>query len=128
VGLSWHEMLIIGVVAILVIPPRQLPDALRAAGSWIGRVRRLATDFQRQLANAVRDEETEKLARDLTQLGNRTGADIARALAPDESERVRQRLRDLTDLPEHPSLAAPLSGPAPRPPPVAPSGAEAAPP
>lgn len=124
-GLSWHEMLIIGVVAILVIPPRQLPDAMRAAGSWIGRVRRLATDFQRQLANAVRDEETEKLARDLSQLGNRTSTEIAKALSPDESDQVRKRLRDLTELPEHPSLSPPRPAPAARPPP---SGAEAAPP
>lgn len=126
-GLSWHELLIIAVVAILVIPPRQLPEAARAAGSWIARIKRLANDFQRQLTAAVRDEETEKLARDLTQFGNRTGTDIRKALSVDDSERVRQRLRELTEFaPEHPSAAAPK--PVPSTEPVAPPGAEAAPP
>lgn len=126
-GLSWHEMLIIGVVAVIVIPPRQMPDALRAAGSWIGRIKRMSGDFQRQLADAVRDEETEKLTRELTQLGNSTGADIRKALSTDDSERARQRLRELTEFaPEHPSMAAPK--PAVSAAPAAPVGAEAAPP
>jgi sec-independent protein translocase protein TatB len=45
-GLSFGELLIIGVIAIVVVGPRNLPSLLRNAGHMIGKLRRMATDLR----------------------------------------------------------------------------------
>jgi sec-independent protein translocase protein TatB len=45
-GLSFGELLIIGIIAIVVVGPRNLPSLLRNAGHMIGRVRRMAIDLR----------------------------------------------------------------------------------
>ncbi|HKQ70043.1 MAG TPA: Sec-independent protein translocase protein TatB, partial [Polyangiaceae bacterium] len=45
-GFSFGEMLVLGVVAIVVVGPRNLPALLRNAGQIIGKVRRMATDIR----------------------------------------------------------------------------------
>jgi sec-independent protein translocase protein TatB len=55
------EMLMIAVVAILVIGPKDLPRALRTAGQWIGKVRGMARHFQTGLDAMVREAELEEM-------------------------------------------------------------------
>ena len=45
---SFSELFVLGVVALLVLGPDKLPGTLRTAGSWIARARRLMTDIQVQ--------------------------------------------------------------------------------
>ena len=40
------ELLVIVVVAILVIGPKDMPNAMRAAGRWIGKMRRMSNHFR----------------------------------------------------------------------------------
>jgi len=47
-GLSFGEMLVLGVVAIVVVGPRNLPSLLRSAGQLIGRIRRMAVDIRKE--------------------------------------------------------------------------------
>ncbi|HEX4111351.1 MAG TPA: Sec-independent protein translocase protein TatB [Stellaceae bacterium] len=54
---SWSEILLIGVVALVVIGPKDLPRVLRTAGQWVGRARAIARDFQFQIDKMVRDSE-----------------------------------------------------------------------
>lgn len=54
-------MLVIAVVAIVVIGPKELPRALRTAGQWLGKARGLARDFQRHVDDMVRESELEEL-------------------------------------------------------------------
>lgn len=55
------EMLMIAVVAILVIGPKDLPRALRTAGQWIGKVRGMARHFQTGLDTMIREAELEEM-------------------------------------------------------------------
>jgi sec-independent protein translocase protein TatB len=55
--LSWSELLIIGVIALLVIGPKELPGVLRSLGHWMGKVRRMASEFQSQFQEAMREAE-----------------------------------------------------------------------
>ena len=55
--IGWSEILIIAVVAVVVIGPKELPRALRAVGYWVGKARRMAGDFQRQFNEALREAE-----------------------------------------------------------------------
>jgi sec-independent protein translocase protein TatB len=61
--ISWSELLIVGVVALIAIGPKELPGVLRAMGHWMGKVRRMASDFQDQFREAMREAEVADLKR-----------------------------------------------------------------
>lgn len=51
------ELLVLGAVAIIVIPPKDLPKAMRIAGYWVGRARGAARQFRAGFDNIVREAE-----------------------------------------------------------------------
>ncbi len=51
------ELLVLGVVALLVIPPKDLPKAMRLAGQWIGRARGMARQFRSGFDDMIRESE-----------------------------------------------------------------------
>ena len=55
------ELLLIAVVAILIIGPKDMPTAFRTAGRWIGKVRRMSGQFRAGLDNIVREAEMEEM-------------------------------------------------------------------
>lgn len=55
------EVIILGVVALLVIPPKDLPKAMRSAGYWIGRVRGVATQFRSGFDSMLRESELHEM-------------------------------------------------------------------
>ncbi|WP_082735589.1 Sec-independent protein translocase protein TatB [Polycladidibacter stylochi] len=54
---AWTELLVVAVIAILVVGPKELPGMLRTLGKAIGTMRRLAGDFQSTLNDAVKEAE-----------------------------------------------------------------------
>ncbi|MFL5001870.1 MAG: Sec-independent protein translocase protein TatB, partial [Xanthobacteraceae bacterium] len=46
--IGWSELLVIGVVALIAIGPKELPGVLRTLGQWMTKVRRMANEFQNQ--------------------------------------------------------------------------------
>jgi sec-independent protein translocase protein TatB len=54
---SWGHILVIAVVALIVIGPKELPTVLRTAGQWMGKIRRMASEFQGQFQEALREAE-----------------------------------------------------------------------
>jgi len=55
--ISWTEFLLIGVVALIVIGPKELPAVMRTMGQWTRKVRSMAADFQGQFQEAMREAE-----------------------------------------------------------------------
>jgi sec-independent protein translocase protein TatB len=55
--IGWSELLLIGIVALIVIGPKELPGALRMLGQWMGKLRRMAGEFQGQFQEAMREAE-----------------------------------------------------------------------
>ena len=55
------ELLLIVVVAVIVIGPKDLPLALRTAGKWIGKMRRISGHFRTGLETMIREAELEDL-------------------------------------------------------------------
>lgn len=51
------ELLVLGVVALLVIPPKDLPRAMRFAGQWVGKARGLARQFRSGFDDMIRESE-----------------------------------------------------------------------
>jgi sec-independent protein translocase protein TatB len=54
------ELLVIGIVALVVIGPKELPGLLRTAGNAMGKVRRMAAEFRGQFDEAMREAELEE--------------------------------------------------------------------
>jgi sec-independent protein translocase protein TatB len=55
------ELLIIVIVAVLVIGPKDIPLAMRTAGRWIGKIRRVSGHFRAGLDTMVREAEMEEM-------------------------------------------------------------------
>jgi sec-independent protein translocase protein TatB len=55
--IGWGELLIIGVVALIAIGPKELPGVLRMLGQWMSKLRRMASEFQSQFHEAMREAE-----------------------------------------------------------------------
>jgi sec-independent protein translocase protein TatB len=56
-GFGWGEIVVIGIVALIAIGPKELPTVLRSVGHWIGKIRRMANEFQGQFQEALREAE-----------------------------------------------------------------------
>lgn len=57
------ELLVIVVVAILVIGPKDMPAAMRTAGRWVGKIRRTSAHFRAGFDAMVREAEMEEMER-----------------------------------------------------------------
>ena len=55
--ISWTEFLLIGIVALIVIGPKELPGVLRTLGQYTRKVRGMAAEFQNQFQEAMREAE-----------------------------------------------------------------------
>src|SRR2546421_1344672 len=66
--IGWGELLIIGIVALIAIGPKELPGVLRALGQWMTKLRRMASEFQGQFQEAMREAEMADLKKDVDDL------------------------------------------------------------
>jgi len=66
--ISWGELILIGVVALIAIGPKELPAALRTLGQWMTKIRRMANDFQNQFNEAMREAEMADLKKQVDTL------------------------------------------------------------
>jgi sec-independent protein translocase protein TatB len=55
--IGWSELVLIAVVALIAIGPKELPGVLRMIGQWMGKARKMAAEFQGQFQEAMREAE-----------------------------------------------------------------------
>ena len=65
---SWSELLVIGIVALVFIGPKELPGVLRTLGQWMSKVRRMAGEFQNQFHDAMREAELHDLKKEVDEM------------------------------------------------------------
>jgi sec-independent protein translocase protein TatB len=96
--IGWSELLVIGVVAVIVVGPKELPAMLRTFGQFVAKVKRMAGEFQGQFNEALREAELadvrksieEQMAdidplKDIREPMNQATAEINRGLDVSES-------------------------------------------
>jgi sec-independent protein translocase protein TatB len=117
--IGWTELLLIAVVAIVVIGPKDLPRAMRSVGQWTTRVKRMAGDFQRQFNEAVREAELDDVKNQVTKLGKLDPmADLRKSLTKADTD-LKSDLKKVDDSIAQ-SLAKPDAvNPVPKTPPAA---------
>ena len=64
--IGWFELLIIVIIAILVIGPKEFPFVLRKVGNWIGSIKKYFSDMQRGMneLTEIDEEKKEKVEKD----------------------------------------------------------------
>ena len=97
------KLLIIGIVALIVIGPKELPGVMRQVGNALGKVRRMAAEFQGQFMEAMRESELEELKKDVE-----TMSQTANFANFDPLAEVKTQLNEVGSQVET-SLAAPVT-------------------
>src|SRR5436190_10979255 len=129
---GWSELMLIGIVALVVIGPKDLPRALRVAGFWVRKARTLSREFQSSVEQMVREAELEEMRQNLKKA---TEFDIEKEFNKtiDPDGKLAESIRP-PDIPDHfgeapKTIAAPpepeLEPELPLPPPGEPRIAEA---
>ncbi len=75
-GLGWTEMLVIGVVALIFIGPKDLPVVMGRIGKVIGQVQRLGREFQREINKSTGLDEVRNLRTSITSPLKKTADEI----------------------------------------------------
>ena len=79
--LGWTELLVIGVVALIVVGPKDLPGMFRALGQFTAKMRRMAREFSRAMEDAADASGAKDIAKDLNSLRSMTSPRSAGASA-----------------------------------------------
>ena len=77
-GVGWTEMLLVGVVALVVIGPKDLPVVMKQMGKFVGMIRRMGGEFQRELNKTTGLDQITDLRRSITEPLKQTAAEITR--------------------------------------------------
>src|SRR5262249_13208151 len=68
--IGWGELVVIGIVALIAIGPKELPTVLRTVGQWMTKIRRMAAEFQGQFQEAMREAEMAELKKQVDEISS----------------------------------------------------------
>jgi len=91
--IGWSEFVVIAVVALIAIGPKELPGVLRMVGQWMGKARKMASEFQGQFQEAMREAEMADLKKSFDEVKEAAsgfaGGNIMTSLQKDVGESLR---------------------------------------
>lgn len=88
-GLSWGELLVVGIVALIVVGPKELPVMFRNIGRFVGKARGMAREFSRAMNDAADDAGVKDVAKTLKTATNPVSSAM---------DGVKDAARSMTDL------------------------------
>jgi len=97
--IGWSELLLIAVVAIIVVGPKDLPPMLRATGRMVSKLRRTAGEFQNQFNEALREAELDGVKDSINEI--RADTELMRAAAGKAAIKGGADGVHIAILPEH---------------------------
>lgn len=119
--IGWGELLIVGGVALVVIKPKDLPGVLRTVGQTVGKIRRMAGEFQGQFQDALREANLDEARKTITGLNESVSSSLETSFNPIQT--IRDEIKGAADARNAGSAPAADGAPAPdfalpEPPPV----------
>ena len=119
--IGWSELVVIAVVALIAIGPKELPGVLRMVGQWMGKARKMAAEFQGQFQEAMREAEMADLKKSFDEVKDVatgfTSGDVMTSLQKDVSDSLRiddlskpetdSQVASVTDAPVTPTTPEP---------------------
>ena len=99
--IGWSELLVLAIVAIVVVGPKDLPKLMRTVGFYAGKGRRMAADFRRQFHEVVAESEAEEVRKNLEAIKANMGR------APNLNQPIGKPLMTGPSAPAENNLVAP---------------------
>src|SRR5580698_7041295 len=103
--IGWSELVVIAVVALIAIGPKELPGVLRMVGQWMGKARKMAAEFQGQFQEAMREAEMADLKKSFDEVKEAASGFGAGGLMTSLQKDVGNALR-IDDI-DKPAVSAP---------------------
>ena len=109
--IGWSELVVIAVVALIAIGPKELPGVLRMVGQWMGKARKMAAEFQGQFQEAMREAEMADLKKSFDEVKEAatgfTSGNIMTSLEKDVTSALR--IDDIDKPADTPALDPPVT-------------------
>ncbi len=106
-GIGGFEILVIGIVALLVVGPKDLPVLMRKVGQFVGKARAMANEFRASFDEMARQSELDELRKEVEALRTGQGMHALGADADEAFKDIRKELEAPLDAPA--AVPAPLS-------------------
>jgi len=97
--ISWSELLILGIVTLVFVGPKELPVLMRTLGRYAGVVRRHANEFKSQFDAAMREAELDSMRKEVESMQSSINSEVMRAKSSFQDAGAATKV-------EHPSVAA----------------------
>lgn len=91
--LSWGEIALVGVIALLVIGPKELPGVLRGIGQALAKLRAMASDFQYQFNQALQEAEVDKVKSSIDSVND----SVSKSTSFDPIDYARDKIQSTVD-------------------------------
>lgn len=69
-GLGWSEMMVVGIVALIVIGPKDLPQLFRTMGEFTGKAKAMAREFSRAMNDAANEAGVNEISKGIKAAAN----------------------------------------------------------
>lgn len=79
---GWSELVVVGVVALVVIGPKELPGVIRSVGRAVGKLRTMAGEFRTQFDDAMREAELHDVKKTFDEAANSASSAMSEATKP----------------------------------------------
>ena len=88
------KLIVFGIVALAVIPPKDLPRVMRTVGKYVGQMRRMAADFRGQFDAAIKEVELESIKKEIDEISESAKVDTSFDPAALMRDSVEEAARD----------------------------------
>lgn len=109
-GIGYTELFVIGVVAVIVIGPKDLPRVLRAVGQTVAKMRGMAREFQGHLDSAMKEaglDDVKKELQGLKDIGTSTMQTASNAPPVNDTKKAEEDFAKFFGEPEKPAASGP---------------------
>lgn len=111
--LDASKIVIVGVAALIFIPPKDLPRVMRQVGQFVGKMRRMAGEFQGQFMDAMREADMADLRAEARKLSDAARVDTGLGTIRDLDQHMRPLPSPPPIVPAFDSVSTPPVGGAP---------------
>ena len=86
------KLIVLGILALIFIGPKELPKVLRQVGQYIAKMRRMAGEFQTQFSDAMRESELQDLKKDMEKMAQDASAGLNTDVMRDTERELREAI------------------------------------